>query len=788
MLKIVFLLIFTTLVFPREKLFLRGGNEVSIIADKAYYSDGKKLSEAIGNVIINKGGDTLYGETAAFYSQENKIEIKGNVRFTTKDLTIYGSELSYNFDNNNLSMTNARIISNSFSVHGKEIKRIGESKIIARYAEYTSCNDCPESWAVYGDKVEITLNEYINVSGAIVKINGVPMLYSPFFIFPIKTKRQTGLLFPEFYSSSTIDGLVVKQPIFWAISDNKDVTLSPTIFGSRGYGGNAEYRYIYGEGKWLQIDNLSISDNKYNKNYIRGNDDPRTSYRTFGTYEHNYQIGNSINHHLIYQGARELDIINDYRKEVDESYNSNDLGLSGFIEAKSDRFSFVLESHFRENLIVEDPREFDHEYVQILPRVSMNMVPVNILRTNLPVFKSIDLSLNGDATVFKQNQHTDLGDNLYRNAHRYNFYPILDLNIGYIGPVKFDFSVESEYQRYRFPHAADYKNFEKWVSFTRSEASIEFDKIFGLAFKRELPKDEVEVNVKRKQIISKDSKIIGHIPEFENDLADDNITLVKNSYRHASELKLIHYQLAKSGITGNYAFKEQIKEKVGLFDYRDARREFETEIDSISSKKEIPKENGIEFQWNNIVIKKSPQKTNYSSDGSYLKDYFSYTKLFYFDISQGLDVSSNAEVSRDFTDKLSRLAISTGLSLDNFTISTEEFYFYNGKHIQSFDISVSSDYVDATVGFAYNSVDSDVPTNTLRVGTEVRPSSLYTLSAVYDLDLRSQADNNKEFYEVKYSPSNNCWELKVNYSDDAIETRVALDFQLKFNTDFTSLF
>lgn len=772
-------------------------NAVSVLSDKAFRYADKNIFEAIGNVIITRGNDTLYGESATLNLSTKEIVVEGSVRFTTNEVTMYGSRINYNIGDVFLKLENARVVSKSFSLFGKEISRVGDNKIIAKKAEYSSCRDCPQSWSIYGGVVEITIGDYVRITDALFKVNGVPTVFIPYLIFPIKRGRETGLLFPELYTSSAIEGVIFKQPFYWAIDDSKDLTFAPSIFGDRGFGSDFEYRQVLGEGKWFELNGIHLFDKIYNPNYIRGDNRETEGSRYFGSYEHKFQFGLWGNHHLTLSDARDLDMVRDFETEVSEDYLGNDLGVSSFFEFKSDRFHVGLEGHFRENLIIGDPSEFDHGYIQVLPKVSLGMTDINIFQSEIPGLRKLDFGFNSDLTVFKQNHDLEEDTEFIRNAERLNLESYLSLNMGHIGPVRFQSQIYGDLQRYNFPRVTDDKtNFEKWAYFAKNEITVEIDRIFGLAYTEKVLNSKVENEIGKSNLntsgdpnLKKKSKnlTIGSLPEFEKDLADDYVTIIKNSYRHAQEFKLINYKIINSGINGNAVFGGQINNSAGLFDYLDANRETEAETAFLESRKELNRKDMLELQWNNTVIKKSVRSAQIQKDGKYLKDNFNYDKLFSFNISQGFDVSANSTRQDGFKEKLARGAILTSLNLGSFTLTGNEYYFYNGKHIFDFSTNYNSYFFDYSIGFGYNSIDENIPTNTARSSVTFRPVEFISLFAQYDFDLRSR-NNNKELYELSYIPLNNCWEIKFAFSDDAIQSQYLVDFKLRFNSDFSTLF
>src|SRR5690606_7013939 len=122
------------------------GEEVSIYSEKAYRKNQGALFEAVGNVIIISGQDTLYGERASFDIKKGSVEIEGNVRYITKDVTVYGSKINYSTVEGSLDLVNARIITSTFSIIAEKLSKLSQNVYEATEAEFTTCRDCEESW------------------------------------------------------------------------------------------------------------------------------------------------------------------------------------------------------------------------------------------------------------------------------------------------------------------------------------------------------------------------------------------------------------------------------------------------------------------------------------------------------------------------------------------------------------------------------------------------------------------------------------------------------------------
>src|SRR4029434_10676440 len=78
---------------------------------------------------------------------------------------------------------------------------------------------------------------------------GVPMAYFPYMSAPDPTvKRKTGVLTPN-YSTSSVYGLGVTIPYYWALAPNYDFTFAPMITTRQGPLLQGEWRHLLLNGR-----------------------------------------------------------------------------------------------------------------------------------------------------------------------------------------------------------------------------------------------------------------------------------------------------------------------------------------------------------------------------------------------------------------------------------------------------------------------------------------------------------------------------------------------------------
>lgn len=765
------------------------GDKVSIFSDKAYRKNNGRYFEAVGNVVIISGKDTVYGELASLDQDTMMVKIEGNVRFITKDMTLYGSHLEYNITTGAANIRNARIITSNMNLVATELVRVNEEEYLAKEAEFTTCKDCVESWTVYGNFIKINVGKYVQIKHGLFKVKGVDVLYIPYIVLPILSKRETGILIPR-VSQRTGEGLSYEQPFFWAIDDYKDATFSPTFWAKRGYGGDIQYRQRFSEMSWLEFDTRLVNDTIYRpgKSGLELSGDE--FFRYFTDIETHQFWSPNLTSHFRYTGTRDLDFVRDYPQYTDPSLISSDFGLQGFLNWRQENFSLNAETYYLRNQLFSEPTEFDRSYVQTLPRVTFSTIPHSILQTRTPFFQHIAVGAEGSFTRFRQVKEDE--DVYLRNADRISAQPYLMWHLFTWGPVSMKTRYTFDQQSYHFEESKE-PTAGKNAGLVKTEISFTMDKIFGLAYEEKIPVQSIsESDLKRlreskEQGLTpirkeeKSSRLVGTLPEFESELSRETITQVRNSYRHSQEFKFIHHYISSENEYGNKRFLNQIRTtQHGQFDYEDTIRSEEYLFGSNTTRTVIPPENTVEFQWNNTLIRKSPKNFSFLDDDKYLRDNFNYTKIGWFNVSQGYLL--NSQDLDDLRQRLTRLLVESGYIGDRWSFGFQEYYFhYENQNIFNLNFHRRFDYLNLFANYSYNSFDT-TRLNSISFGGQIRPTDVLGLAMVKDMDLEA----NKEIrtvYSMDIMPHNNCWIFSLNYRQSIVDSRFSFNILFNFGDE-----
>jgi len=768
-----------------DKAQLEVGDKLSVFSDKAYRKNNGRYFEAVGNVIIISKQDTVYGELATLDQDTMMVKLEGNVRLITKDMTLYGSRVDYNITTGEAVVKNARILTSQFNLVADELIRVSASEYLAKNAEFSTCKDCTESWSIYGKNIRLVVGKYIQIKHGLAKIKGVNVLYVPYLVLPILSERKTGLLFPRL-SSRLSEGMSFEQPFFWAIDDSKDMTISPTYWATRGYGSDLQYRQRFTDKNWVEFNGRGVNDTIYEPGRSNQEKSGDEFFRYFTEIETHQQWSPNFSMHERYTGTRDLDFVRDYPQFTDTKVLGSDIGFTGFANLRQDIFSLGVESQYSRNQLFSDSIGFDRTYVQTMPRVTLSSTPYSIIQSTVPMFQHVFIGLDSSYTRFAQVDKVETP--FLRNANRFSSQPYINWHFLTLGPVNLKSRFTLDQQAYQFDDHRE-ASFGKNAGLFQNEVSFTLDKIFGLAYDENVPlkylsnKDLQRIqNTKDKksltplQKIQKENRLVGKVPKFEAELAQDTFMQQRSSYRHSQEYKFIHRFISSENEFGNRRFGDQLKTFDGWFDYEDSVRSLEQTFGSSATRTMISPENTVEFQWNNALIKKTPKLLNYLTDEKYLRDNFSYQTMGYFNVSQGYFVDS--EDVKDYRQKLTRLGISTGYSAGLWSVTAGENYFhYENENIFNISATRRFESLNVFTNYNYNSFQNS-PLSTISLGAQFRPTDVLGLAMVKDMDLNANK-NMRTIYSIDIMPNNNCWILNLNYRESLVDSRTS--FEIIFN-------
>ncbi len=241
---------------------------VDIEADSLTYENDTETYRASGNVIITFDNGQIKADDVVLNRATNEAAAEGHVFIKSGKDILEGDKIRFNIADETGIISGGTVFfaKNHLYLRGSTIEKRDKKTYFLENGQATTCDSENPDWMFAGKEVEITVDGYGTMKHGTFQVKGIPILYMPYLVFPAKTTRQTGLLFPHIAYSRDKLGLDVVVPFYWAVSDNIDATFYQRYMDKRGFQEGVELRYITGKnssgtlyGDYLN-DSMKISD------------------------------------------------------------------------------------------------------------------------------------------------------------------------------------------------------------------------------------------------------------------------------------------------------------------------------------------------------------------------------------------------------------------------------------------------------------------------------------------------------------------------------------------------
>ncbi len=222
--------------------------ELKFDAPNISYDREAKKVKGEGGVLLSYEGVTAQADSGAVDMESKDSELEGDVFFAWPGGAVGCEKATVNLENETGEFTNGQAIweEGQYKVSAEKLNKLSEFDYRFDDAAFTTCHCADDScpWSIRADRLDARQEGYGVAHGAWFEMFGVPVVYTPYAIFPIKNERQSGLLAPT-YGYSSKDGLKFSIPFFGVIDDQTDITLEPFIETHTRRGTSLETRKVF---------------------------------------------------------------------------------------------------------------------------------------------------------------------------------------------------------------------------------------------------------------------------------------------------------------------------------------------------------------------------------------------------------------------------------------------------------------------------------------------------------------------------------------------------------------
>lgn len=215
------------------------------------------MSEINGDVHIEQPGRLVSAEKVRIFRNQgdhkiNMLKLYGYVRFEEHGKLLTGDKATVNFSSNTLRAEGSQFRIDHETpaemLHAwggaKKAERDCHGNLSLEGSNYSVCSPLNPFWQIKAQKITVDSNGGIATAKHVrFLIAGVPLMYLPYFSYPIKKDRKSGFLLPSL-SVNKRDGFSLEIPYYLNLAPNYDAVLSLNYFTQRGFKFNSEYRYL----------------------------------------------------------------------------------------------------------------------------------------------------------------------------------------------------------------------------------------------------------------------------------------------------------------------------------------------------------------------------------------------------------------------------------------------------------------------------------------------------------------------------------------------------------------
>lgn len=384
-------------VDQRQNKLLPEDNSIYVNADRAQIQQDS-LAEFSGKVEIISQSAQIEAETALIDKNAQQLNAEGDIVFHSDQMKATSQDITLDINSGFLTLNDTEYQMLGFTGRGAaETISLAEDKgVLLEGVSFSTCPENSEDWKIQASSLELTPGQTRGVvKNARFYLLDVPVLYLPYFSFPVTSLRESGLLYPKF-SSSDRYGVSYEQPYYWNIAPNLDATFSPRYLSDRGVQLKTEFRYL-----------TDKHAGQINLEYLpQDNREASSRNRYFYRFTHQSALADNWNMFVDYNGISDDNYIIDLGSDY---YSRADTHLYQTIGVNYTSEQLLFNATVRDFAVIGNhPNSY-----RALPEMRLNYTA--------PTLAGLEFSLNSELAYFDTGKQGD------PSATRLHFAPSITL-------------------------------------------------------------------------------------------------------------------------------------------------------------------------------------------------------------------------------------------------------------------------------------------------------------------------------------------------------------------------
>ncbi len=244
-----------SLNFPKEK---GGGSAAGSAATLEYVRQDHAV--LTGNVHVKYQDMDIYADRAEIDLTTKAVTGEGNVVVDQGPRRMTGETLTWDLDTKTGKLDNATAqVAPDYYFTGKEIEKTGPDTYEVTDGIFTSCSQENPDWSFRMARAEVEVEGFARIHHTSMRVKRLPVLYTPYILWPARTERTSGLLIPNIGYSQARGGLL-GLAYYQVLGRSYDTTFHFDAYAKSYLGVGDELRYNPTEGTTGTVVGYAIKD------------------------------------------------------------------------------------------------------------------------------------------------------------------------------------------------------------------------------------------------------------------------------------------------------------------------------------------------------------------------------------------------------------------------------------------------------------------------------------------------------------------------------------------------
>ncbi|MCW8872752.1 MAG: LPS assembly protein LptD [Xanthomonadales bacterium] len=217
-----------------------------VIYAKELDAGKETLGEARGDVELFRADQHIKTDRILYDPATEVVTVPGRIDYQDQQVWFRGQQASYSFleESGWFSGIDYGLTGSVANGSAERAELAGGNTSILHRLDYTTCPSDKPDWQLFARELELRHDEGMGKArGAKLTFKGVPILYAPYFSFPIDDRRKSGFLYPS-VGHANDTGFEIGAPWYWNIAPNHDAVIEPRYFTERGFMLSGDYRFL----------------------------------------------------------------------------------------------------------------------------------------------------------------------------------------------------------------------------------------------------------------------------------------------------------------------------------------------------------------------------------------------------------------------------------------------------------------------------------------------------------------------------------------------------------------